>query len=79
MKDLITKYANDVIATSAFGIKINTLEEPDNIFYKMGQTVSNFSGFWISIKFFAFMTVPKLMKVNAIIYLCRTIKITKLI
>uniref|UniRef100_A0A6M2DZN4 Putative cytochrome n=1 Tax=Xenopsylla cheopis TaxID=163159 RepID=A0A6M2DZN4_XENCH len=63
MKDLITKYANDVIATSAFGIKINTLEEPDNIFYKMGQTVSNFSGFWISIKFFAFMTVPKLMKI----------------
>lgn len=68
MKDLVTKYANDVIATSAFGIKINTLEEPDNLFYKMGQTISNVTGFWTSLKFFALMTVPKLLKVISIKY-----------
>ncbi|XP_026482129.1 cytochrome P450 9e2-like [Ctenocephalides felis] len=66
VKDLVTKYANDVIASSAssaFGIKVDTLKNPDNIFYKMGRKVSNFSGFWVSLKFFAFLLIPHIMRV----------------
>lgn len=64
MKDMVTKYANDVIATSAFGIKIDTLENPDNTFYKMGLKISNFGGGWILLKFFCFWLIPRIMKVS---------------
>ncbi|KAJ6634903.1 putative cytochrome P450 9f2 [Pseudolycoriella hygida] len=30
MKDLFTRYTNDVIATCAFGLKINSFEDPEN-------------------------------------------------
>ncbi|KAF5306326.1 hypothetical protein FQA39_LY09024 [Lamprigera yunnana] len=37
MKDAFSKYTNDVIGTTAFGVECNSLEEPDNIFYRMGK------------------------------------------
>lgn len=43
MKDLFTRFTNDVIATSAFGIKVNSLENRENEFYNMGKKSSNFS------------------------------------
>ncbi|XP_018365068.1 PREDICTED: cytochrome P450 9e2-like [Trachymyrmex cornetzi] len=33
MKDAFSKYTNDVIATCAFGIKINSMKDPTNEFY----------------------------------------------
>lgn len=33
MKDFFSRYANDVIATCAFGIKINSFAEPENHFF----------------------------------------------
>ena len=38
-KDTFFKYALDGIATSAFGIDINTFEEPNNIFCKMVKEI----------------------------------------
>lgn len=64
IKDLVTKYANDVIATSAFGIKVDTLKDPDNEFYRMGKKVTNFSGVLVNLKFAAFLMMPQVMKVN---------------
>jgi hypothetical protein len=63
MKDLFTRYTNDVIATSAFGIGCDSLNNPKNEFYEMGKTVTNFRGVRALI-FFGYMMSPKLMKVR---------------
>ncbi|XP_046423561.1 cytochrome P450 9e2-like [Neodiprion fabricii] len=44
MKDIFTRYTNDVIATSAFGITVNSLKDRDNEFYTMGKKATTFSG-----------------------------------
>jgi cytochrome P450 family 9 len=63
MKDLFTRYANDVIATSAFGIECDSLNNPKNEFYEMGSDVSNFRGVR-SLIFIGHMLSHKLMKVR---------------
>jgi cytochrome P450 family 9 len=63
MKDLFTRYTNDVIATAAFGIECDSLRNPKNEFYEMGRDVTNFRGVRALIVFgYAFS--PKLMKVR---------------
>lgn len=39
-KDLFTRLANDVIATTAFGLDINSLTDRDNVFFKIGQKLT---------------------------------------
>jgi cytochrome P450 family 9 len=62
LKDLFTKYTNDVIATAAFGVQCNTLENPDNEFYKKGKEFSRFSILRLII-FIGYTVIPKVMKV----------------
>lgn len=38
---LMKSLSNDIIGSTAFGIKINTLQQPDNDFYKMGTEVAH--------------------------------------
>ncbi|XP_013199514.1 cytochrome P450 9e2 [Amyelois transitella] len=59
-KDLTTRYANDVIASCAFGLKVNSHVEQDNEFYKMGKIASTFNYIQL-LKFFGFVSFPKLM------------------
>lgn len=49
LKDFLSRFANDVIASTAFGFEMNSLEERENKFFKMGQAVSNFSN-WVLLK-----------------------------
>ncbi|KAI4483149.1 hypothetical protein M0804_008204 [Polistes exclamans] len=42
MKDVLTRYTNDVIATCAFGITINSMKDPENEFYILGREATNF-------------------------------------
>jgi len=63
MKDLFTRYTNDVIATSAFGIECDSLSNPKNEFYEMGRDVTNIRGVRALI-FFGYAFSPKLMKVR---------------
>jgi cytochrome P450 family 9 len=65
MKDVFTRYTNDVIATSAFGISCDSLNNPGNAFYEMGKDVTNFGGIR-AIIFFGYMFSPKLMKVRTL-------------
>lgn len=44
VKDLFTRYANDVIATCAFGVECDSLRYPDNDFYLNGKDALNFGG-----------------------------------
>lgn len=39
MKDIFTRYANDVFATCAFEIAIDSLTNRSNQFYKLGREV----------------------------------------
>ncbi|XP_069676206.1 cytochrome P450 9e2-like [Periplaneta americana] len=61
LKDLFTRYTNDVIATSAFGIGCDSLNKPKNEFYEMMKDLTNFGGVRALIVF-AFMFSPKLVK-----------------
>ncbi|PSN49030.1 hypothetical protein C0J52_09647 [Blattella germanica] len=64
IKEFFTRYANDVIATTAFGISVNSLKEPRNEFFRMGQEAINLEP-W---RFFGFMFIPKIME--EIVLLC---------
>lgn len=50
MKDFFRRYTNDVIGTCAFGLKINSFEEPENDFYIVGQKLTDFVSFKAVLK-----------------------------
>ncbi|XP_028160700.1 cytochrome P450 9e2-like [Ostrinia furnacalis] len=57
-KDLTTRYANDVIASCAFGLKVNSMKDENNEFYTMGKVAANFSIIQIFL-LFIMISVPK--------------------
>lgn len=60
MKDFFAKYTNDVIATCAFGVKVNSFIDPNNEFYTSGKKLTNFAGsYFQAIKFLLLILVPK--------------------
>ncbi|KAM3966419.1 cytochrome P450 9e2-like isoform 1-T3 [Aphomia sociella] len=59
-KDLTTRYANDVIASCAFGLKVDSHTEENNDFYTNGKEAATFK-YWQILKSFAFIAFPKLM------------------
>ncbi|KAJ8916090.1 hypothetical protein NQ315_004456, partial [Exocentrus adspersus] len=63
-KDTFTRFTNDVIASTAFGIQVDSLGQPDNLFYFMGKEATDFSGFWRNFKILGFFIVPKLYEVT---------------
>ncbi|KAF5291527.1 hypothetical protein FQR65_LT01840 [Abscondita terminalis] len=61
MKDIFTRFTNDVIATTAFGLKCNSMEDKNNDFYLMGKSVTTFgASTFIKINFAS--AFPKLAK-----------------
>lgn len=65
MKDLFTRFTNDAIATSAFGIEVDSLSEPNNEFYLMGKQLTDFTSYTKSIRFSVAQISPKLLKVSS--------------
>lgn len=63
MKDMFSKFTNDVIATTAFGIKCDSLKSPNNKFFEMGKEATNAKGMRL-VKGLLFTIAPSLMKVN---------------
>ncbi|XP_022222750.2 cytochrome P450 9c1 [Drosophila obscura] len=61
LKDFFTRYTNDVIATAAFGIQVNSFKDPNNEFFYIGQRVSDLS-LWVVLKVVLYVLLPKLMK-----------------
>lgn len=62
MKDLFSRYTNDVIASCAFGFKVNSMENKDNEFYVTGKQLANFGSLRRGIKLLFLKTVPWAMK-----------------
>jgi len=65
LKDLFRKFTNDVIATAAFGIQCNTLQNPDNEFYRMGKEFNKITILRL-IVFIGFLLIPNIMKVLSV-------------
>ncbi|KAG5895433.1 hypothetical protein JTB14_037592 [Gonioctena quinquepunctata] len=63
MKDTFTRFTNDVIATTAFGVKVDSMAKPDNDFYVMGREATDFTGILKSLKFFGYLVIPRIFKI----------------
>ncbi|KAF2885753.1 hypothetical protein ILUMI_20420, partial [Ignelater luminosus] len=63
MKDVFTRFTNDVIATSAFGVTCNSLKDRENEFYLMGKEMINFSGFSRILSLLTIFMAPRLSKI----------------
>jgi cytochrome P450 family 9 len=63
MKDTFTRFTNDVIANTAFGVKCDSLGDRNNEFYLMGKDATDFSSLWKNIKFIGYFLVPQLYKI----------------
>ncbi|XP_013101419.2 probable cytochrome P450 9f2 [Stomoxys calcitrans] len=61
LKDLAKRFTSDVIATTAFGVQVNSFSEADNEFYTMGKKMTSFT-FWQNIKFVLISNFGKLCK-----------------
>ncbi|XP_023030479.1 cytochrome P450 9e2 isoform X2 [Leptinotarsa decemlineata] len=62
LKDIFSRFCNDAIATTAFGVEVDSLANPDNLFYKMGQKATNFNSFKKSFQAFGYLVCPRLYK-----------------
>lgn len=59
MKDFFSRYTNDVIVSCAFGIKVDSMNDPDNMLYTEGKYLLNvFTGIGLA-KIFLFSMMPK--------------------
>ncbi|XP_058837417.1 probable cytochrome P450 9f2 [Topomyia yanbarensis] len=61
MKDLLSRYATDVIATAAFGMEMDSMKNRDNEFYLKGKEMVNFYSFTKIVKIVLLLCVPSLM------------------
>ncbi|XP_053996824.1 cytochrome P450 9e2-like [Hylaeus anthracinus] len=66
LKDAFTRYTNDVIATCAFGVEVDSMSDRNNKFYVYGREATNFSGVLLTLKFFAVRFSPYLSKLLGI-------------
>ena len=60
LKDIYTRCTTDMIATTAFGLKVDSLQQPTNKFYVMGQEATNFG----PLKWFMVLALPRVMEVS---------------
>ncbi|KAF2887966.1 hypothetical protein ILUMI_18207, partial [Ignelater luminosus] len=58
----IERFANDVIASTAFGIACDSLKDRENEYYLMGKKATNFRGAGTVIKFILLFMCPTLSK-----------------
>ncbi|XP_055529175.1 probable cytochrome P450 9f2 isoform X2 [Wyeomyia smithii] len=62
MKDVFTRFGNDVIASVAFGIKVDSLRERENDFYVKGKAMLNFTTPMTLLKVILFRVAPALTR-----------------
>ena len=62
MKDTFTRFANDVIATSAFGFDVDSFRNRDNEFYQLGKGMTNFNSPMVMMRFLFMRTFPRIAK-----------------
>lgn len=60
LKQSFTRFANDVIANCAFGVTVDSLNEPDNDFFANSKALTNVNGIRSTIVSMIVMFLPKL-------------------
>lgn len=63
LKDAMSRYTNDVIASTAFGLRCNSLEEKNNEFYLMGKAATDITPLRV-LRFFSHTISPWLSEVS---------------
>lgn len=61
VKEEMCKYTNDVVATCAFGVSLDSFKDPNNEFYLLGREAMNFDSN-LGVKFMLNMSFPKIVK-----------------
>ncbi|XP_011705744.1 PREDICTED: cytochrome P450 9e2-like [Wasmannia auropunctata] len=61
MKEIFSRYANDVIASCAFGINVDSMRNPTNEFYTFGKKATNFDVIAL-IKILMYQHMPTLIR-----------------
>lgn len=62
MKNTFTKCTNDVIATAAFGISVDSFANENNDFYVTGKRIMDFGSFRSAVKLIFLRAAPAIMK-----------------
>ncbi|XP_024883454.1 cytochrome P450 9e2-like [Temnothorax curvispinosus] len=65
MKNCFTRYTNDVIATCAFGVRVDSMKNPNNEFYIYGKEATTFNTLR-NIKFYFIRGMPGVTKMLGI-------------
>lgn len=67
VKDLIVRFTTDVIATCAFGLEVNSIEDRDNEFFKAGQLIflPKRSAFLVFFLHKCFPRLSKFLRINS--------------
>ncbi|XP_053683465.1 probable cytochrome P450 9f2 [Sabethes cyaneus] len=60
MKDIFSRFGNDVIGTVAFGIQVDSLKDQDNEFYTKGKEMLNFQSVKGLVKALMLRSMPRL-------------------
>lgn len=62
MKELFARYSSDVIASCAFGLKVDSLHDRKNEFFRMGKKIFNFNSISFVFRLVLNCSFPKLMR-----------------
>lgn len=60
--DFLSRFANDIIATTAFGLEVNSVKNHENEFYKHGRIIACLATVLFTIKFIISNTLPWVMR-----------------
>ncbi|XP_055529182.1 probable cytochrome P450 9f2 [Wyeomyia smithii] len=58
MKDVFSRFTNDVIATAAFGFKVDSLQHRDNEFYVQGKKTMQFGRLSVAMRILSHRLIP---------------------
>lgn len=73
LKDIFTRFTNDVIASTTFGVQVDSLHDRNNDFYIKGKAIANFLNGTTLLKVFFYSVFTTPMKVKNVYHLLRFI------
>ncbi|CAB3366382.1 Hypothetical predicted protein [Cloeon dipterum] len=72
--ELAKNFTTDVVGSCAFGIKCNSLSEPDNQFRKMGKEIMSPSTLWRQIEIALIFFLPKIAELLRVKFIAKYIE-----
>uniref|UniRef100_A0AAG5DMS8 Cytochrome P450 n=1 Tax=Anopheles atroparvus TaxID=41427 RepID=A0AAG5DMS8_ANOAO len=61
LRDVFIRFTNDAIASCAFGVQIDSFRDEQNVFFRYGKEITNFSRPHVFLKMMGYQVFPKLM------------------